>query len=211
MAALRDLTPSGLRRLSMDERKRLLKALLSVNYTWLSEREREHLFWGHGLRCRMDRADFERAAAKVAKERRIRLALAVVMTTGAPPGAVRRATWERVNLAACQWDIPRLHLPNVERQGMQPNQRFKPCRLPTQAVDVFCRAREVGDGWGVLGRVVKIPPPNTLDRSDVRRPPPRRRPPTTGLVFPGPDAQPLPEHALGRRLRVIVDRINEAV
>ena len=63
MAALRDLTPSGLRRLSMDERKRLLEALLSVNYTWLSEREREHLFWGHGLRCRRDRADFERATA----------------------------------------------------------------------------------------------------------------------------------------------------
>ena len=197
----------------MDERKRLLEALLSVNYTWLSEREREHLFWGHGLRCRMDRADFERAAAKVAKERRIRLALAVVMTTGAPPRrCAPRHLGAREPCGRVSGTSRRLHLPNVEREGMQPNQRFKPCRSPDAGGRRLLPCPRGRRRLGGTGQDRGDPSPQHI--GPIRHPPPAapaggRQPRASS--FPGLDAQPLPEHALGRRLRVIVDRINEAV
>lgn len=207
-AQVRDLTPAGLRRLSTDERERIYDALLEVSYTWLSERELEHLTWGHGLRCRMDRADFDLAAAKVARERRIRLALALVLTCGVPPGAARRAHWAHVDLRAKQWRVPRVHLPHLERQGMGARERAKQFTLSPMAVEVFREASEVGDGWRILQRVVPTPSPNPLPIGDVRRPPRRPRPPRKGLVFPGPCAEPLPEHILGRRLRDLIHRLN---
>lgn len=217
-ANLRDWTPNDLRRVRLTAahhaaRDRILERLLEEpDRTWLSGPQWARLEWGHGLRGRKVQADFDRAAAKVARERRLRLTLATVLTCDAPPGAARRARWEDVCLTRKVWAVPRRHLPNVERKGMRPRERVWKITLAAPAVDVLCKAREVGDGWGLLRRLVRIHsrvlPPDAL-RSFK---PPAQRRPRTGLVFPNafPAAspEPLPEHTMRRRLRdLIVDSI----
>lgn len=199
-------TPNELRRLSTSERDTLLDGstglLLTLDGDWLSAREKEHLEWGRGARCRKKQADFDRAAAKVARERKIRLALALVAICGAPVGAARRATWARVDLEARQWTVPRSHLPNVERKGMGAQERFKRYRITPQAESVFRAASMVGDGWELLPKIVGISLYELMGSHDVCQPRPPARSP---LVFPAQagGGTPLSDNAIRYRLKTL--------
>ena len=158
--------------------------------------------WGRGVRCRKKQADFDRAAAKVARERKIRLALALVAICGVPLGAARRAKWARVDLKAQQWTVPRCHLPNVERKGMGARDRFKRYPITPKAESVFRAARMVGDGWELLPKIVGVPLYELADSNHVWRPQPPARSP---LVFPAQAGgnTPLSDNAIRYRLKTL--------
>ena len=217
---MRHLTPIKLVRLSTDERSRLLDCLLrDADDTWLSEREREHLEWGHGVRCKMRQDDFDAAAAKVARERRLRLALALVVLCGVPPCAALRVHWNDVKLKAQRWNVPRRNLPKAGRASWvtgrrwdEPRRRFMLVDMPKPAADVFRKAREVRDGWGLLRRIVRIRPRHLLehDPDGIRQPLSPPMPRGDVPVFPASRLQPLeylPEHAMGYCLRAILRRL----
>ena len=210
MAALPRTPMELIGRMSSTDRASILKALLEVDATWLSERKRDHLLHGRRMHTlALEPADFKRAVYLVARERRTRLLLALVRTTGEPPGAARLATWERVDLEKRHWYVPRAHLPKayVQRTGMVGREKTVP--LGVDAADVFRKASQVGDGWKLLWEVLckggRVPYPREVyaglrpARANARR---------KGLVFPLslPDSpcKPLPEHAPARCLRALL-------
>ena len=175
----------------------------------ISCRDRGRLAWGEDLATgrRLDLETLYPAfAAKMAYQRRVRLALAVaILCDGVEgPGAARLARWRDIDLASRRWTVYLAH-GTPGRKSRRGRMASVAVELPARAVEVFEEARALRDGLRLLLDLVH---PEHYSPAEARRTfqYPRRPPPPgpRALVFPGRTPhEPIPEHAFRYLLRTM--------
>ncbi len=111
---------------------------------------RDHLTWGRtwrGVAGWTWRPLYPAFAAKMAYQRRVRLALAVALLCDGVegPGAARLARWRDIDLASRRWTIYLAHgAPG--RKSRRGRMASVAGELPPRAIEVFEEARELRDG-----------------------------------------------------------------
>ena len=203
---MRKLTPKDLPELlTPAERDDLLAHLLDdgpANYRWLSPGTAtwNRLVWGHGMPLKVKQA-FKKAAAKVAYQRRIQLALAVSILCGVCPGnAALLARRQDVDLTAREWTVRSADIRPAKRRPETRRKTTEKFSIPPRAVTAFYDAENIRDGWALLLRIVPRAKCHLARNGGVlaiERPhlpsPPKRQ----DLVFPSSGhtpRTPIPKH-----------------
>lgn len=193
--------------LGRTDREAVVGHLLAVDinddvWPWLTKGRLEHLRWGvdahsnsyNGRRLRQE--DLDGARAKVARKRRIRLALAASILAEVGQGAVLNATWDDVKLEGELWSVPKAdHVPagwsrKHRRGGRAPAAEVVPLPKGAPLHRVFNEAREVGFGVNLLLRLVPEVKHSLATLGGDLYAPPDSNAPVPSRVFAKPAGDP---------------------